>query len=68
MTVERVIELLMGLISLENAEEENEALGKAAKILQLIADNHHLHIHRMRRRWRYIGDGRQNGDLPVEVE
>ena len=68
MTVERVIELMMGLIDLENAEEENEALGKAAKILRLIADNHHLHIHRMRRRWRYVGDGRQSGDLPVEVE
>lgn len=68
MTVERVIDLLIGLIGPENAEEENEALGKAAKILQLIADNHHLHIHRMRRIWRYVGDGRQSGDLPVEVE
>ena len=37
MTVEKIIDLLMGLISPENAEEENEALGKAAKILQLIA-------------------------------
>ena len=35
MTVERVIDVLTGLISPENAEEENEALGKAAKILQL---------------------------------
>lgn len=68
MMVERVIELLTGLISPENAEEENEALEEAAKILQLIADNKHLHIHRMRRRWRYVGDGRQSGDLPVEVE
>lgn len=68
MTVERVIELMMGLIGPENTEEENEALGKAAKILQLIADNKHLHIHRTRRRWRYIGDGRQSGDLPMEVE
>ena len=68
MTVERVIDLLMGLIDPENAEEENEALGRVAKILQLIADNKHLHIHRMRRRWRYVGDGRQSGDLPVEVE
>ena len=68
MTVEKIIDLLMGLIGPENIEEENEALGKAAKILQLIADNHHLHIHRMRRRWRYVGDGRQSGDLPVEVE
>lgn len=68
MTVERVIELLMGLINPENAEEENEALGKAAKILQLTADNKHLHIHRMRRRYRFIGDGRKSGDLPVEVE
>ena len=68
MTVEGAIELLMGLISPENAEDENEALGKATKILQLIADNRHLHIHRMRRRWRFIGDGRKNGDLPVEVE
>lgn len=68
MTAERVIELLMRLIGPENTEEENEALGKAAKILQLIVDNKHLHIHRMRRRWRYVGDGRQSGDLPVEVE
>ena len=68
MTVERVIELLMELIGPENTEEENEALGKAAKILRRIADNKHLHIHRMRRRWRYVGDGRQSGDLPVEVE
>ena len=68
MTVERVIELMVGLISPENAEEENEALGKAAKILRLIADNKHLHIHRMRRRWRYVGDERQSGNLPVEVE
>lgn len=68
MTAERAIELLMGLISPENAEEENEALGKAAKILQLIADNKHLHIHRMRRRYRFIGDGRQSGDLPMEPE
>lgn len=68
MTVERVIELLMGLIGPENADEENEALGKAPKILQLIADNKHLHIHRMRRRYRFIGDGRKNGDLPVEVK
>lgn len=68
MTVERVIDLLMGLIDPENAEEENEALEEAVKILQLIADNKHLHIHRMRRRWRYVGDGRQSGDLPVEVE
>lgn len=68
MTVERVIDLLVGLINPDNAEEENEALGKAAKILQLIADNKHLHIHRMRRRYRFIGDGRKNGDLPVEVE
>ena len=68
MTVEKVIDLLLYQISPENTEEENEALGKAAKILQLIADNRHLHIHRMRRRWRFIGDGRKNGDLPVEVE
>ena len=68
MTVERVIELLMGLIGPENAEEGNEALGKAAKILQLVSDNKHLHIHRMRRRYRFIGDGRKSGDLPVEVE
>ena len=68
MTVERVIELLLNLINPENSEEENEALGKAVKILQLIADNKHLHIHRMRRRWRYVGDGRQSGDLPAEVE
>lgn len=68
MTVERGIDVLMGLISPENAEEENEALGDAVQILQLIADNKHLHIHRMRRRYRFIGDGRQSGDLPVEVE
>ena len=68
MTVERVIDVLTGLISPENTEEENEALGKAAKILRLIADNKHLHIHRMWRRWRYVGDERQSGDLPVEVE
>lgn len=68
MTVERVIELLLNLINPENSEEENEALGKAAKILRLIADNKHLHIHRMRRRWQYVGDERQSGDLPVEVE
>lgn len=47
---------------------DKEALEEAVKILQLIADNKHLHIHRMRRRWRYVGDGRQSGDLPVEVE
>lgn len=68
MTVERVIDVLTGLISPENAEEENDALGKTVKILQLIADNNHLHIHRMRRRYRFIGDGRKSGDLPVEVE
>lgn len=68
MTVERVIDVLIGLISPENADEENDALGRAAKILQLIADNKHLHIHRMRRRYRFVGDGRKNGDLPVEVE
>lgn len=68
MTVERVIELLMELIGPENTEEENEALGKAAKILQLIADKKHLHIHRTRRKWRYVGGGGQSGDLPVEVE
>lgn len=68
MTVERVIDVLIGLISPENADEENEALGDAVQILQLIADNKHLHIHRMRRRYRFIGDGRQSGDLPVEVE
>lgn len=68
MTVERAIDVLLYQISPENTEEENEALGKAAKILQLIADNKHLHIHRMRRRWRYVGVGRQIGDLPVEVE
>ena len=68
MTTEKMIDLLLNLINPENADEENEALDKAAKILQLIADNKHLHIHRMRRRWRYIGDGRQSGDLPVEVE
>ena len=33
MTVERVIELLMGLIDPENAEEENEALGKAIRVM-----------------------------------
>lgn len=60
--------MLMGLISPENAEEENEALGDAVQILRLIADNKHLHIHRMRRRYRFIGDGRKSGDLPVEVE
>lgn len=68
MTVERVIDRLVGLINPDNADEENDALGKAAKILQLIADNKHLHIHRMRRRYRFIGDGRKSGDLPVEVE
>lgn len=68
MTDERAIDVLTGLISPESADEENEALGKAAKILQLIADNKHLHIHRMRRRWQYVGDGRRSGDLPVEVE
>ena len=68
MTVERVIDVLIGLISPENADEENDALGRAAKILQLIADNKHLHIHRMRRRYRFVGDGRKNGDLPVEAE
>lgn len=68
MTVERGIDVLMGLISPENAEEENEALGDAVQILRLIADNKHLHIHRMRRRYRFIGDGRKSGDLPVEVE
>lgn len=68
MTVERAINLLLYQISPENAEEENDALGKAAKILQLVLDNKHLHIHRMRRRYRFIGDGRKNGDLPVEVE
>lgn len=47
---------------------DKEALEEAVKILQLIADNHHLHIHRMRRRWQYVGDGRQSGDLPMEVE
>ena len=35
MTVERVIDLLLNLINPENSEEENEALGKAAKILRL---------------------------------
>ena len=68
MTVEKMIDLLLNLINPENSEEKNEALGKATKILQLIANNKHLHVHRMRRRWRYIGDGRQSGDLPVEVE
>lgn len=68
MTVERVIDVLTGLISPENADEENEALGDAVQILRLIEDNDHLHIHRMRRRYRFIGDGRKNGDLPVEVE
>lgn len=68
MTVEKVIELLAGMINPDNTEEENEALGDAAQILRLIEDNHHLHIHRMRRRWRFIGDGRKSGDLPVEVE
>lgn len=68
MTVEKVIDVLMGLSSPENAEEENQALGDAVQILRLIEDNHHLHIHRMRRRYRFIGDGRQSGDLPVEVE
>lgn len=68
MTVERVIDLLVGLINPDNAEEENQALGDAVQILRLIADNKHLHIHRMRRRYRFIGDGRKNGDLPVEVK
>lgn len=68
MTVERAIELLLYQVSPENAEEGNEALGDAVQILQLIVDNKHLHIHRMRRRYRFIGDGRKNGDLPVEVE
>lgn len=68
MTVEKIIDLLMGLINPENAEEKNKALWKAAKILQLIADNKHLHIHRMRRRWQYVGGGRQSENLPVEVE
>lgn len=36
MTVERVIDVLLHQISPENADEENNALGKAAKILQLI--------------------------------
>ena len=65
MTVEKISADGIELISPENAEEENEALGKAAKILRLIADSNHLHIHRMRRRWRYVGDERQSGDLPV---
>ena len=33
MTVERVIEMMMGLIGPENAEEENEALGKAIRVM-----------------------------------
>lgn len=68
MTVERMIDRLVGLINPDNAEEENQALGDAVQILQLIDGNHHLHIHRMRRRYRFIGDGRKIGDLPVEVE
>lgn len=68
MTVERVIDRLVGLINPDNAEEENQALGDAVQILRLIEDNHHLHIHRMRRRYRFIGDGRKSGNLPVEVE
>ena len=68
MTDERVIDLLLNLINPENGEEENEALGKAAKIFRLIADKKHLHIHRTRRKWRYVGGGGQSGDLPVEVE
>lgn len=68
MTVERGIDVLMRLISPENAEEENEALRDTVQILRLIDGNHHLHIHRTRRRYRFVGDGRKNGDLPVEVE
>ena len=68
MTVERVIDVLTGLISPENIDEENQALEDAVQILRLIEDNKHLHIHRMRRRYRFIGDGRKNGNLPVEVE
>ena len=80
MTAEEIIEQLERLIDDREAfirayapdrnvfVRDKEALGKAAKILQLIADNKHMHIHRMRRRWRYVGDGGQSGDLPVEVE
>lgn len=68
MTVERVIDVLTGLIGPENIDEENQALGDAVQILRLIEDNHHLHIHRMRRRWRFVGDGRKSGDLPMEVK
>ena len=80
MTAEEIIEQLERLIDDREAfirvyapdrnvfVRDKEALEEAVKILQLIADNKHLHIHRMRRRWRYVGDGRQSGDLPVEVE
>lgn len=80
MTVEEIIEQLERLIDDREAfirayapdrnvfVRDKEALEEAVKILQLISDNKHLHIHRMRRRWRYVGDGRQSGDLPVEVE
>ena len=33
MTVEKIIDLLMGLIGPENTEEENEALGKAIQVM-----------------------------------
>lgn len=80
MTAEEIIEQLERLIDDREAfirayapdrnvfVRDKEALEEAVKILQMIADNKRLHIHRMRRRWRYVGDGRQSGDLPVEVE
>lgn len=80
MTAEEIVEQLERLIDDREAfiradapdrnvfVRDKEAREEAVKTLQLIADNHHLHIHRMRRRWRYVGDGRQSGDLPVEVE
>ena len=80
MTAEEIIEQLERLIDDREAfirayapdrnvfVRDKEALEEAVKILQLIADNKHLHIHRTRRRWRYVGDGRQSGDLPMEVE
>ena len=80
MTAEEIVEQLERMIDEREAfiradapdrnvfVRDKEALEEAVKILQIIADNKHLHIHRMRRRWRYVGDGRQSGDLPVEVE
>ena len=78
MTAEEIIEQLERLIDDREAfirayapdrnvfVRDKEALEEVVKILQLIADNKHLHIHRIRRRWRYVGDGRQSGNLPVK--